>query len=520
MVEYNKSEGLIEEKFEKAFSQIGAVQTIFPYQAKRQMAELCEIIMKSDAIFDKILSTNQSTAVKGGFAAEQYLAETFNLDAVIKNDGARAYTDNYSEWYDHSFNEIPLKKNDIPDVIVSRDGKVTTTVQSKFYDTAENTAQQMSQMKDGQPKYKDITTLLGPKDQIDGKMIFDPFENTEISTTTIKEHANAKAEALSLKPCNDVEVNAYRQTAQKASAKIQDGKVSSGTLTTEEDLQLGGGDKHKILGERTKAQNSSTVAQMRNAAIGAAAMSAVISGAVNTFQCIQLVKKGRISFQEATYKIISETVSSAADSAVKASANVGIQSMMVRYGSEKAIIEVLTKQGLKSVIRTNALTIGVISTVDAVKDLIRLGAGQISKSEFYERQGKNFLTTSAGVIGGSAGAAGVTAIASSLGVGATGLALPIATAIGGIAGGLIAGLAMDLAIRNGIEKPYINLVKNTHNLQKAIFELEQVSRNVFYTHVLFTKFIQENLRLDNELKIQMDRIDAAGSSAFESINRV
>lgn len=510
----------IEEEYEKSFAKIGGFQIIFPFQAKQKMAELCEEILKSNKIFDKILSTNQSPSIKGGFAAEQFFAETFNLDAILKNKNLRAYTDNYDEWYNHKFNNELLSKNDIPDIIISKNGTITSSAQSKFYDSAENTAHKMSVLKNGRAKYEDISILLGPKDQIDNGIKSSLVKNENIQKITIKEHAKAKAEALSTIVGSEAEEKAYMQTANKVSSKIQQEDISSGSLTLEEDLQLGNGDRSKLLKNRFTIQNKSSCIQMGKAAIGAAAISAIVSGAVNSLKYIQLAKKGHLTFQEATYKVLTETFSSAADSAVKASANAGIQSLMIRYGSEKAIIEALAKQSLKSIAKTSVATIGILSMIEGIKDLVRLGVGKISKKEFYERQGKGFLMTSAGVMGGGAGAVGTTTMATAAGIGATGMAFPIVASIGGIAGGLIAGLAMNFAIQNGIEKPYRNLIENTNNLKSALSELEQISQNVFHAQMLFTKFLKKNGQMDKEFEFQVKRIDELGQSALETINRI
>lgn len=54
-----------ENKYNMAFEQIAHLQPIFPEEAKRQMAELIEVIVKSNENIDSILATNQLCAVKG-----------------------------------------------------------------------------------------------------------------------------------------------------------------------------------------------------------------------------------------------------------------------------------------------------------------------------------------------------------------------------------------------------------------------------------------------------------------------
>ena len=68
-----------------------------------------------------------------------------------------------------------------------------------------------------------------------------------------------------------------------------------------------------------------------------------------------MVREGKLSEEEAVVEILVETASSAADSAVKAGSVVGAQSLLVRYGSEKVLIDTLSKQGLKSLAKTNVV---------------------------------------------------------------------------------------------------------------------------------------------------------------------
>ena len=136
-------------------------------------------------------------------------------------------------------------------------------------------------------------------------------------------------------------------------------------------------------------------------------------------------------------------------------------------------------------LKTNAVTVGVNCAIDAVKDLVRLGAGKISAQEFFDRQGRGVLDTTAGVVGGGLGTAAGAGMATALGASAGSVALTAASIVGGLAGGMIAGLAMNLAIENGIEKPYRDLVRNTESLRDAAIELDRVSRNAVKYQVLF-----------------------------------
>ena len=500
----------IERKFEKAFEQAASLNPIFPAVAREQMAQLVEVMATSNKHIESILSTNQSAAIKGGFIAEEFHAETFNLDATLNGDKARAFTDRYGEWSEHSWDGRPLHANDTPDIIVSRDGVVSTSGQLKYNCTPEETARQMSQTKVDGPKYEKVDQLIGPNDQV----------NPAGDVVSVKEHAQAKAEALRSTNGDPSQVQAYEQTCAKSSGTLKNGKSSSTSLTKADADTLGSGDKKHLRQVESAYQTKSTIQQMGNAAVGAAALSAVVSGSMNTVRYVQLARDGKITAQEATVKIVGETVAAAADSALKASANAGVQSLIVRYGSEKAAIAVLAKQGLGSMLKSNAVSVGVVCAIEAVKDLVRLGMGDINKDEFFERQGKGVMMTSAGVVGGSLGTAGATAIAGMLGAGAGTTALTVASVIGGLSGGMIAGLAMTLAIENGIEKPYRDLVQNTSYLHEAAQELERVSQTALMGQILFTRYLEVDASLDRQIASQFEKIDASGNEALSAILKI
>ncbi len=498
------SEDCIEKRYERAFEQTVSLQPVFPEAAKREMARMVEVMARAEENINYRLNTNQNFGQKGGFIAEEVHAETFNLDAVLKDSDSRAITDRYkAEWHEQG-----LKGNDNPDIVIVKNGKIASRVQSKYEQTYKRTAGKLSQKNpDGSVKYEKNDQYLVPDDQ--------RADIQEYARQRSQEKANEGDSSLA---------ESFRQTSEKSSSTIKDGEVESRPIS-KTDADSFGKAKNKSELEKlnqieAEYQTKSTLKQMGNAAVGAAAMSAVVSGSMNTVRYIQLVREGRLTAEEATIKIVGETVAAAADSAVKASANAGVQGLMVRYGSEKAVAEVLAKQGLKSMMKSNAVTIGVVCAVDAVKDLVRLGMGDMTKEEFFERQGKGLMTTSAGVVGGALGAAGAASFASTLGAVSGTAAMTTASVIGGLSGGMIAGLAMTLAIENSIEKPYRDLVRNTQNLQAAASELERVSQTVLKRQVLFTKYLQTDFELEAALQNQFARIESAGARALDVINKI
>jgi len=500
------NEGSIEKKLEKVFSQVAEINPIFPMQAKKQMAEMVEHITRANKTFSDISNTNQTTAVKAGFAAEVSHAESYNLDATLNGDRTRVYTDNDSEWYTNGF-----RKNDTPDLIAVKDGQVTHQSQAKYYKDSDTTAKAMRETKHSEAKYKDMDSLLGPSDQIitEGN---EPSIQDRARRTVLKESgADGRTEVK----------EAATLVEKKATDRINTGESESTPLSKKEAEELAKNhktSKHKNDLE-SKYQTESTIQQMKSAAQGAAAMSAIMSGAYNTVHYCKMVIDGKITEKEAVYKIIGETASSATDSAIKASAVTGAQSLMVRYGS-KELMETLTEQSLKGMVRSNVVTIGVVCAVDAVKDLVQLGVGRISEDEFYERQGKNMLNTATGATGGAIGFSVGTATATSLGYTAGSTSLMLCGAVGGIAGGLIAGLAMQIAIENHIEQAYSDIFRNTENLNQSLGVLKNVSEHIFKGQVLFTEYLKEEYRLDGQFNNTVKKINSSGydmSNAIDSI---
>ena len=74
----------IEKKYEKAFSQAGEVNPYFPVNAKIEMAQMIEQGIRTDNNVFPRITTNQDIAVKAGFVAEEVHAESYNLDAILK----------------------------------------------------------------------------------------------------------------------------------------------------------------------------------------------------------------------------------------------------------------------------------------------------------------------------------------------------------------------------------------------------------------------------------------------------
>jgi hypothetical protein len=497
----------IEKKYEKAFSQLGEVQTIFPVNAKQEMAQMVEQIAFTDTILkDKIINTSWLKGQKGGRAAEEILAESYNLDSILKNKPTRAITDKYDGWKTTGFR----KGNDeVVDIAgIGKEGDVIYTAQSKFCASAEESAGSstgMSQVKDGQPKYGEADALIGPKDQVS------PHDGS----VSIKEHAEAKAYAEE-HTGKIAQAKASQNTAHKVDDRVEFDGVEGKSFKKDEVDEIGSGSrKGKDIRDKYTDEylTDSTKQHMKQAAVGAAAISAVSSGVFNTVMYCKMAREGKITNDEAVLKIVAETASSAADSAFKASANVGIQTVASRYATKEGL-NIIARNSLRTLARTNVVTVGVICGIDVIKDLVRLGTGKIDGKQFEERNGKNVLNTSAAVMGGSVGTALGSSFAGLFG------AVKIGALFGGLSGGLIAGLAMHFAIENHIEKPYKELVSNTVALNASMQVFRAVSNDIFEGQIIFQAFLEKDKQLNDDFDTQLERIDSAGNKMSTAIDKI
>ena len=496
-----------DKRYKALFGQSASTSPVFSHEARQQMARMIEATLRSRSNLAARLDTAQLPSQKGGFMAEEFHAESFNLDAILKDKDVRAITDQYKPEWD----QVHLSKNDdVADIVITRHGKSVHVAQAKYGANAETTAGRgetgFSQIKDGRVKYSDADTYLAPSDQV----------TPRDGSVSIREHAEAAAQGNASRKGDPRQTEAYEQTARKVKSRLEYDDVSSSELSKEDATRMGEGDTSRIDRMESEYKTDSTVQQMGRAAAGAAAMAAIVCGTTNIVRYVQLASTGQISEGEAVSRILVETASSAADSAVKAGAVVGAQSLLVRYGSEKVIIETLSRQSLNALMKTNVITVGVACAVDAVKDLVALGTGRLTREAFFERQGKNILTTSSGTIGGTLGA-----ITAESAVAALGFSAPfMAPLLGGLAGGLIAGLAMQCAVENHIDRPYRELVQNTEQTREAAAELQRISQKILGCQILFTRVMERENMLEKILSGQFSRIDEAGNRARSIIEKI
>ena len=420
--------------------------------------------LRADRELEQIMATDQSEAVKAGFAAEVAHKESFNLDANAKGQSVRAYNDNDGQFSQHGY-----RKNDpSADLITVRDGQVSQKAQVKYYKDPEKTANALREQRpDGSPKYHDTDQHIVPADQVEGV-------KEAGHRTKLKNQGNRPQVA-----------NAAEEVEQKATATLKDGKVSSAAISKKDAEQLGKhGNNQRRQNYQTQAENQAIWRNSTEAMKAGAASASIIAGASNTLLYLNQVRQGKLSGEEAVAKICSNTLCTAADATIKAGAITAV--------TGKLAAKQLIQQGMKGILTKNAATGAVICTVDLVKDLVKVAQGKLEAKELAGRATKTGLNVMAGATTFELGKM----LAVGLGAASSGF-LPAAA---GIACSLIVTSGLNMAIENGIEKPFRMLTENTANLQQALASLEQTAQRMAVGQQLFSDSLEQSKEFDQEFE--------------------
>ena len=398
---------------------------IWPAQASEKIGNMLIEIGNANDLINKIASTAQNSAIKGGFAAETWHAESFNLDAILKDKDVRAFTDN--------FTNTPLTKNHTThDVVVMQGDEQLLGAQLKYFKNGDATQKAFRTTKDGVHQYQDSDAFIGPADQIE----------------QIKDAA--KRDMLRNQQTRPEVANAAEKVREKTTAKLDVNGTQSTPLSKRDAEQLGSGSKSgKELHENIQNGylNKATVQQSVRAAGSAALITTVIAGSINTFQSIKRVRNGEITAEQATLLILQDTAIAAGDSALKAGVATATVSITARN-----LPTLFAGSAFKRTFASSGVAAAAVCAVDVVQNVVLFAAGKITREELETRAGHNLLQSGAAVIGASVGAA----------VGAPGG--PIGMLVGSIIGGLITSMAMSIAIDNHIEKNFRLTLEATHDV--------------------------------------------------------
>lgn len=398
---------------------------IFPAQAADQITKMLGEISQANSIIANISITAQNNAIKGGFAAETFHGESFNLDAILKNKDIRAFTDGFAN--------TPLTRNNtLHDIVVMKDGKQVLGAQLKYFKNPDATQKAFRSTKNGVHQYENSDLFLGPSDQIDGI-------RTSAQKTALKNQQTRPEVSSAAKRVHD-----------NTRAQLDADGVQSTPLSKRGAEQLGSGSrKGKDLHETMQNGylNKSTLQQSIKAAKTAAVITAVTAGCINSFLYIQQVKNGDITPEYAARLILKDTVIAAGDSALKAGAATSSVSIAAR-----SLPALFAGSAFQRSLSTGAISGTAVCAVDAVQCIVLFATGKMGYEELETRTGKNIFQTSAAVVGASLGAS----------IGALGG--PACALVGSLVGGMITSLAMSIALDNNIEKNFQLTLASTEQI--------------------------------------------------------
>lgn len=417
---------------------------IWPAQATEKVGQMLGEINQANSIMGNISATAQNNAIKGGFAAETFHAESFNLDAILKDKDVRAFTDGFAN--------TPIPRNDpMHDIVVMKDGKQVLGAQLKYYKDADATQKAFRSSKDGVHRYEHSDVFLGPSDQIDG--IQASAQKAVLKNQETRPHVSQAAEKVRDNAAGRLDVDGVQSTSLSKGEAEQIGAGTKSGKASHEKMQTG-------------YLNKATVQQSLRAAGSAAVITAVTAGCINAFQCIRQVKNGELTAEQAATRILRDTAIAAADSALKAGTATASVSMVAR-----SFPELFAGSAFQSSLVGGTVAGAAICAVDLVQCLVMVSAGKMTVADLETRTGKNVFQTGAAVVGSAVGGS----------IGALGG--PIGALIGSVVGGMITSLAMSIALDNHVEK----------NFRLTLAASEQVASNGIAVHdtLKYLQFSQE-----------------------------
>lgn len=432
-----------------ALTQSVSLCPIWPMQAADKIGRMVNEIGQANAILGKVSTTAQNAAIKGGFAAETWHAESFNLDAILKDKDVRAFTDNFSN--------TPLAKNHMThDIAIMKGDEQLLGAQLKYFQNADKTQKAFRSTKDGVHSYKESDLFLGPSDQIEGIKL------------------SAQRDALKNQQTRPEVAQAAEKVRDNTAGRLDAEGVHSTPLSKREAEHLGsasktGKDLHENL--HSGYLNKATLQQSARAAGSAAIITTVIAGSINTFQYIRQVRDGQITAEQATVQILQNTAIAAGDSALKA----GVAAASVSIAA-RSMPGLFAGTVFKRSFANGGVAGAAVCAVDVVQCVVLFAAGKITLEELETRTGKNLFQTGAGVVGASVGAA----------VGALGG--PVGALVGSLVGGLITTLAMNIALDNHIEKDFRLTLASTELVVGSALGMHDALEYLHVSQVFYADF--------------------------------
>ncbi len=468
-------------EYQKTLIQSVSVCPIWPAEATRKIGEMISEINQANSIIGNISATTQNVAIKGGFAAETFHAESFNLDAILKNKDVRAFTD--------GFKQTPLTRNDpTHDIVVMKDGEQLLGAQLKYFKDADATQKAFRSTRNGVHHYEQADRFIGPSDQIEG--IQASAHKTVLKNQQTRPEVARAAEKVRDNTAGQIEVDGVQSAplsktdAERLGADTQQGK-----------------EMHQHMQEGYL--NKATVQQSLRAAGSAAVIAAVTAGCINTFQSIQLVRDGELSAEQAALRILRDTAIAAGDSALKAGAATASVSIAAR-----SLPSLFSGSAFQTSLANGAIAGATVCAVDLVQCLVLFAAGKMTRDELETRTGKNIFQTGAAVVGSSLGAS----------IGALGG--PVGMLIGTLVGGMITSLAMTIALDNHVEKQFRLTLAATEQVAMNGLDAHGALLYLQQSQAYFADFHQGLVLSERHFDQQIKTMQAQGTRLKNKINNL
>ncbi len=458
-----------------------AICPIWTGAAAEKVGQMIQQIDQSNTLLQCIASTSQSNAIKGGFAAETWHAETFNLDAILKDKDIRAFTDNFCN--------TPLPRNHrTHDIVVMKQDEQLLGAQLKYFKDADATQKAFRSSKGGVHRYHESDLFLGPSDQIDG----------------IRQ--SAQRDALRNQQTRPSVSEAAAKVRDKTSGNLDVDGVQSTPLSKRNAEQLGAGtDTAKVEHQQLLDGylDQATLQQSMRAAGSAALVTTVIAGSINTFQHLQHVRDGKITTEQAVQRILQNTVIAAGDAALKAGSATASVALATR-----AMPGLFTGPGFSSVLARGGTAGAAVCAVDLVQCLVMVGVGRMTLAELETRTGTNILQTSAGVVGASIGA--------TLGM----VGGPPGGIVGGIVGGLIASMAMTIAVDNHVEKNFRLVLDETRQVVANGLSMQESLELLHESQLFYAEFHKGLVLSERHFATQLSTLQAQSRQLRKKLNNL
>ena len=314
----------------------------------RYLSSIDEVIRQNnEAMLDTIL-TSTGTINHGnnlhGFIAEQYHANTFNMNAALQKSNLRAEV--------LKPNGHGYTKNSV-DIVIKDGSKIVERYQAKYYKDFEATAKAILH---GDYRNQRVLTPFGQKEGVShllpNKSVSDVIGGNE-KTSGITSNPLSKDEALSLE-----------RAAQK---------------------------DNKILEQSWNTYNTKELAyNISKQVVFASAGEMVITAGLDT--AIKVIQRKEIKPSE----VMSLAITTGADTGAKIATATAL-----KIGAEKGILSMIPK-GI------SGFAVGTIAcvAVESAKVAYKMSTGQISATKGLDLMGRISCSTVGGIIGASEGGAG------------------------------------------------------------------------------------------------------------------